>query len=366
MKRARLGIFLAASCIAIWLLLCAVIGIVAIEGALHPGRLPLTDEDSSRARMIAARYRATFDEVAIAADDQVSSVPGVCDRLDGMAARLFCYMVRRITGRECWVPPEMLLQNGDAVLLPDARGHGDSGGQIATYGVKEAGDVRRWFDWVKGSHRPTCIDGLGDSMGAAQLLGSLLAAEPEFCAVVAESAFGTFEEAAYDRLGQQFRTGPWLGRTLLRPAVEAGLLYARMKYGVDLKQANPRRAVSGSRVPILLIHGGADTNLPPRHSEMIKSGNAAVVLSRRGTFREPATAVRRARHPSSISVAWSGGLRVINGVVPSLLLINFPTMLQHRCGRVSWPKILISILWGSISSPCPPLPLSISVPTPAG
>jgi pimeloyl-ACP methyl ester carboxylesterase len=254
-----------------------VIGIVAIEGALHPGRLPLTDEDSSRARMIAARYRATFDEVAIAADDQVS-LRAWSMRPSGWNGREIVLLHGQADNRAGMLgTAEMLLQNGYAVLLPDARGHGDSGGQIATYGVKEAGDVRRWFDWVKGSHRPTCIDGLGDSMGAAQLLGSL-AAEPEFCAVVAESAFGTFEEAAYDRLGQQFRTGPWLGRTLLRPAVEAGLLYARMKYGVDLKQANPRRAVSGSRVPILLIHGGADTNLPPRHSEMIKSGNAAVVL----------------------------------------------------------------------------------------
>ena len=253
------------------------IGIVAIEGALHPGRLPLTREDRSHARVIASRYRATFDEVAIAAGDQ-ASLRAWSMRPSGWNGSEIILLHGQADNRAGMLgTADMLLRNGYAVLLPDARGHGESGGQIATYGVKEAGDVRRWFDWVRGSHRPTCIDGLGDSMGAAELLRSL-AEEGEFCAVVAESAFGTFEEAAYDRLGQQFRMGPWLGRTLLRPAVEAGLLYARMKYGVDLRQANPQRAVSESRVPILLIHGGADTNLPPRHSEMIKSGNAAVVL----------------------------------------------------------------------------------------
>ena len=105
-------------------------------------------------------------------------------------------------------------------------------------------------------------------MGAAQLLQSL-AAEPEFCSVVAESPFSSFREAAYDRMGQQLGTGAWAGRTLLNPAVGAGILYARWKYGVNLGDASPQAAVAQSRVPVLLIHGRKDDNLPPRHSEMI-------------------------------------------------------------------------------------------------
>jgi fermentation-respiration switch protein FrsA (DUF1100 family) len=76
--------------------------------------------------------------------------------------------------------------------------------------------------------------------------------------------------------------GAWLGRTLLRPAVETGFLYARWKYGVDLEQASPENAVAASSVPVLLIHGLKDTNLPSRHSEMILARNSsrkpAVVL----------------------------------------------------------------------------------------
>jgi pimeloyl-ACP methyl ester carboxylesterase len=58
----------------------------------------------------------------------------------------------------------------------------------------------------------------------------------------------------------------------------AGRLYVKVRYGVDLGQASPAKSVAASHVPVLLIHGLADTDLPPRHSEMIKAGNPAVAL----------------------------------------------------------------------------------------
>ena len=111
-------------------------------------------------------------------------------------------------------------------------------------------------------------------MGAGQLLESLRTV-PGFCAVVAESPFASFREVSYDRLGQKLHAGAWAGRTLLRPAVETGLLYARWKYSVDLEQGSPENAVPASSVPVLLIHGLKDTNIPPRHSEMIASQSGA-------------------------------------------------------------------------------------------
>ena len=135
MKRARLGIFLVGSCIGIWLLLCAVIGIVAIEGALHPGRLPLTREDRSHARVIASRYRATFDEVAIAAGDQ-ASLRAWSMRPSGWNGSEIILLHGQADNRAGMLgTADMLLRNGYAVLLPDARGHGESCSQISTYGV---------------------------------------------------------------------------------------------------------------------------------------------------------------------------------------------------------------------------------------
>jgi hypothetical protein len=266
-----------AATFAAWLGLCAVIGVVSVEGALHIPRLPLTVEAEDRAAAIAADDNAALSEaVIIAADHAVLRAWKIQPRRTNRDAVILLH--GQGDNRAGMLgPANMLLREGFTVLLPDARAHGASGGAIGTYGVLEADDVRRWFEWLKRDDATNCIDGLGDSMGAAELLRSL-DDEPGFCAVVAESPFATFREAAYDRLGQQFSTGPWLGRTLLRPAFAAGIEYARLRYAIDFREASPARSVAASHVPVLLIHGLSDANLPPRHSEIIKAGNPAVVL----------------------------------------------------------------------------------------
>ena len=277
MTRVRSIAILLSATLATWFPLNCAIGVVAIDGAMHIRRIPITSKDESRARSLAALNHAVLSDVEIGAKD---------------GAQLRAWSIRQPAGNNDAVillhgqgdnragmlgPAEMLLRHGYSVLLPDARAHGMSGGRMGTYGVLEADDIRRWFDWLQQVESPRCIDALGDSMGAAEALESL-SVERGFCAVVAESPFATFREAAYDRLGQQLSTGTWLGHTVLRPALAAAMEYARLRYGIDFRQAAPAKAVADSHVPVLLIHGLADTNLPPRHSQMIKSRNPAVVL----------------------------------------------------------------------------------------
>src|SRR5258708_6623680 len=114
-------------------------------------------------------------------------------------------------------------------------------------------------------------------MGAAQLLQSLRL-QRGYCAVVAESPFSDMREMAYARTSRLFHAGPWLGRTLARPVVDIALFYARRRYGLDLGQVSPARAAAGSAVPILLIHGESDRNIPVRHSRRIAALDPAVVL----------------------------------------------------------------------------------------
>jgi hypothetical protein len=161
---------------------------------------------------------------------------------------------------------EIFLAHGYSVLMPDARAHGLSGGVHPTFGLLERDDIRRWFEWIEREHHPGCIFGFGESMGAAQLLQAL-DSETNFCAVAAESSFASFREIGYDRMGQQFHAGPWVGRTILRPVVEIALAYTRWKYHLDL-----------ASVPVLLIHGQVDSNIPVRHSRRIKLANPQVVL----------------------------------------------------------------------------------------
>jgi dipeptidyl aminopeptidase/acylaminoacyl peptidase len=165
----------------------------------------------------------------------------------------------------------MFLQSGYSLLMPDSRGNGASSG-LTTYGLHEAGDVHEWVSWIETNKKPNCVFGLGESMGAAILLQSLQV-EHRFCAVVAEPSFSDFREAAYDRVSHQFRTGPWLAKSLLRPAIEGAFLEGRAVHQLDLETVSPRNAITGVSTPILLIHGDADTHIRLWHSQLLHQAN---------------------------------------------------------------------------------------------
>jgi hypothetical protein len=158
----------------------------------------------------------------------------------------------------------MFLRRGYSVLLPDSRAHGTSGGAIATYGVLERNDVRRWVQWLR-FRNPGCNYLFGESMGGAIAIQASQVT-PGVCAIVAEAPFATFREIADDRIAQSAHLGLWFSQTLAAPAREFALLYAGMRFHVDLAEASPLRSIRKSRVPTLLICGTADSNIPMRHS----------------------------------------------------------------------------------------------------
>jgi uncharacterized protein len=132
---------------------------------------------------------------------------------------------------------ELLLAHGYTVLLPDARPHGLSGGELATYGLLEREDIHKWVDFLLAVTHPRCVYGMGESMGAAELLQSLQE-DTRFCAVVAESPFSTFREIAYDRMGQPFHMGPVGGKNSAsadgRDCPFASALEVRTGYGAGI------------------------------------------------------------------------------------------------------------------------------------
>ena len=263
--------------IAVFFVLSGIAAVLVCEGALHPQRRSLTADVEQQAVKEARYLDAQLEDLAISAQDGallkawaihperpnkqvVILLHGLSDNRAGMAGYA-----------------KILLRHHFMVLMPDARAHGSSQGNLATYGLLEAEDIRRWHEWLVKTEHPDCVFAMGESMGAAQLLQSL-PAKLAFCAVAAESPFATFEEVAFDRMGQRFGTGPWLGRTLLRPLVGMAFSYAHWKYGLDLKQVSPQQAVLRTRVPVLLIHGEIDSNIPLRHSRMILASHRSNVV----------------------------------------------------------------------------------------
>jgi dipeptidyl aminopeptidase/acylaminoacyl peptidase len=96
-----------------------------------------------------------------------------------------------------------------------------------------------------------------------------LAVENRFCAVAVESPFSTAREMSYERVSGPLHLGPWFGRSAGRPAIWSAVVYARLRYGIDLLQPSPLAAVANSIVPVLLIHGDEDHNISSYHSKLI-------------------------------------------------------------------------------------------------
>ena len=164
------------------------------EVVVHPGRRPITPADEKQVRLYAIENKIDFRDASLTSQDgavlrawifrpaeangsTVIPLHGVSDNRLGML------------GYGRW-----LLANHYTVLLPDARAHGLSGGDIATYGLLESDDIHRWADWIRKDENPSCIFGFGESMGAAQILQAL-SREPGLCAVVAESPFESFRRS---------------------------------------------------------------------------------------------------------------------------------------------------------------------------
>jgi len=275
--RTRIILRIAAVCLVGFFVLSVIAGVFVAEGTLHPGRHPLTAEGQTQVQNMAARQHSKLADVAIFASDQVTLHGSSIRPRNGNRSAVI--LLHGVSDNRLGMIgyAELLLSRGFSVLMPDARAHGASGGSLATYGLLESDDIRHWFDWLEQTEHPDCIFGFAESMGAAQLLQSLRT-EPRFCAVVVESPFSSLREIAYDRVGQFFHTGPWLGRTIFRPVVEVAFVYARWKYKLELERVSPESVVAATKTPVLLIHGRNDSNIPVRHSRRIAARNPAVAL----------------------------------------------------------------------------------------
>ncbi len=164
----------------------------------------------------------------------------------------------------------MFLYQGYSVLAPDSRAHGESGGDVVTYGLLEKSDILAWTRWMR-SHGCSRLYGLGESLGGAILIQAA-AAEDVFEAIVTESAYADLKSAAEHRLWRMFG----LPQPLAQLAAVNGKWYARVVYGLHLDDASPLDAIRRLGTPVLLIHGLADNQTPPDHSRRLAAANPRI------------------------------------------------------------------------------------------
>ena len=147
---------------------------------------------------------------------------------------------------------------GFDVIAYDSRAHGESEGSICTYGYFEKQDLLQVINLVE--HRPIVL--MGTSLGAAVAIQAA-EGDPRIAGVVAAETFSDLRTIAMERAW--FLTDDIIGRAF-RVAEQSG--------NFEVDAVSPERAAEAIRVPVLLVHGAADRDTVPAHSQRVMSALA--------------------------------------------------------------------------------------------
>ena len=150
-------------------------------------------------------------------------------------------------------------QRGYNVVAYDSRAHGQSGGKVCTYGFYEKQDLRRILDALA----PEPIIVVGTSLGAAVALQAA-AEDPRISGIVAAEVFMDLETIARDR------ATAFMWPRLINKALDEAERMGRF----DVQAVSPRLAARNIRVPVLLLHGEADTETRSGHSVIVHAALA--------------------------------------------------------------------------------------------
>ena len=247
-------------------LVAAVMGWLVAPSFLHPVRRPLTADLIREADASFAHVRAHREDFPISAPDGalLSGWKVRPEKPNGAWVLLFHGVADNRVGTIG--QSEILLAAGYGVVMMDQRAHGESGGEMATYGWLERDDTRAVIDALAASEHPAHIFALGESMGAGIALQSA-GIDPRIEAVVAEAPFASLHEASYDYAGLQKYA--LLGETLFAPGAWVMLYRGGKIAGFSASGVSPERAVAARNFPVLLICDEKDTTLPCRHAKRI-------------------------------------------------------------------------------------------------
>jgi uncharacterized protein len=280
-------------------LLAAVGGWLSGPTFLHPMRRELTPDLIREADADLATIHAQRQDFTVTAPDGVTLRGWKVRPPNPNGSWVLCF--HGVADNRVGVigQAHVLLRAGYSVVMMDARAHGASGGDIATYGWLERRDTKAIIDALIASElsrrginvqmqmpvpplapprspssppalepqpKPFHLFALGESMGAGLALQSA-AYDPRIEAVVAEASFASLREASYDYAGLQ--KYPLLGKSLFAPGAWTMLYHGERLAGFPASEVSPEKAVAQRPFPVLLICDTADTTLPCRHSQQI-------------------------------------------------------------------------------------------------
>lgn len=145
-------------------------------------------------------------------------------------------------------------KRGFDVVAYDSRGHGESAGDLCTYGFFEKRDLSRVLDTIGSG--PIVL--IGTSLGAAVALQEA-ALDTRVTAVVGAETFSDLRTVATERAPFFFTRG----------TIARAFQLAEQQGRFEVDAVSPVAAAAAITIPVLLIHGAADTDTPPDHSRRV-------------------------------------------------------------------------------------------------
>jgi dipeptidyl aminopeptidase/acylaminoacyl peptidase len=171
-------------------------------------------------------------------------------------------LVHGIDANRQAVLPEaaVLADAGYHLLMIDLRGHGQSEGDEATYGYREAWDVQAAIDYLENVPGIEQIGALGTSYGGAAVVRAA-AIDPRVQTVVVESTYSSLTRAIDDAFGDRSIFPRWPFAPLFVALAErrVGLKISQVDSARDLATLYPR--------PVMIIHGADDPIFPLHHAQ---------------------------------------------------------------------------------------------------
>lgn len=150
---------------------------------------------------------------------------------------------------------DVFFEEGYNALLVDMRSHGESEGDIASYGYNESKDIGLWIQWIKSKVGEDAYIGLhGQSMGAATVLLYAGYHPENIKFVIEDCGFSSAKEA----IKFQFEKA----KIPFRPLYNLIRKKTKRLYDFDFNKISPLEAIATSTVPALFIHGTSDSTVP--------------------------------------------------------------------------------------------------------
>ncbi|WP_318614657.1 alpha/beta hydrolase [Sporosarcina sp. YIM B06819] len=164
---------------------------------------------------------------------------------------------------------------GYNIFMPDARGHGKSGGNYYGFGWPDRLDLIDWTNLLVNKLGPdTKVAYHGLSMGAATVL--MASGEEELPrqvkAIIADSPYASVYQLFEYQMNRMFKLPAF-------PLLDSTSLLTKIRAGYSFREASARNEVEKTTVPILYIHGESDTFVPTKLTkDLFKHTSSATEL----------------------------------------------------------------------------------------